>query len=200
MITSLDISGCTALGRILCSYNRIDSLDVSDCTSLDLLNCYSNKLSNLTLSSNLKNLDCSANQLTSLDISKSTALEVLQLNFNKDLREVCVWTMPFPPSGVEVETVGSLNVEFKDCIVGIEGIGKNELKMHPNPTNSILTLEMGISDQYHVEITSMNGQFISSIRVEGTTHHIDLSSYQKGVYFITIRSKDFVTTKKIIKY
>ncbi len=32
------------------------------------------------------------------------------------------------------------------------------------------------------------------------THKLDLSLFPKGVYFITIRSKDFVTTRKIIKY
>jgi hypothetical protein len=35
--------------------------------------------------------------------------------------------------------------------------------------------------------------------MEGPSHHLDLSSFQKGVYLITIRSKDFVTKRKIIK-
>ena len=35
--------------------------------------------------------------------------------------------------------------------------------------------------------------------MEGPTHQLDLSSFQKGVYFITIRSNDFVRTRKIIK-
>ena len=35
--------------------------------------------------------------------------------------------------------------------------------------------------------------------MEGSSHQIDLSSFQKGVYIISIRSKDFVTTEKIIK-
>jgi hypothetical protein len=35
--------------------------------------------------------------------------------------------------------------------------------------------------------------------IEGNTHQLDLSSLQKGVYLITIRSKEFATTKKIIK-
>jgi hypothetical protein len=35
--------------------------------------------------------------------------------------------------------------------------------------------------------------------MEGTSHQLDLSSLQKGVYLISIRSKDFVTTRKVIK-
>ena len=71
--------------------------------------------------------------------------------------------------------------------------------VYPNPTNSLLTIEMGILSQYHIEITSLNGQLFYSTEMEGTSHQIDLSSYPKGVYLITISSNDFVTTKKIIK-
>jgi hypothetical protein len=45
----------------------------------------------------------------------------------------------------------------------------------------------------------MNGQLIYSTKMKGTTLQIDLSPFQKGVYFITIRSEDFVTTRKVIK-
>jgi len=35
--------------------------------------------------------------------------------------------------------------------------------------------------------------------MDGPTLQLDLSSLQKGIYFITIRSKDFLTTRKIVK-
>jgi hypothetical protein len=50
-----------------------------------------------------------------------------------------------------------------------------------------------------VEITSSTGQLISSKEMDGTTLQLDLSSFEKGVYFITVRSKDFLTTLKIVK-
>ncbi len=117
------------------------------------------------------------------------------------LIEVCVWTMPFTPSGVYVETSGSPNVEFKDCssTTGIEKSGLTELSIYPNPTNTLLTIETENPDHYSINITSLNGQLIFSTRMEGTSHQIDLSSFQKGVYFITVRSEDFVTKKKMIK-
>ena len=73
------------------------------------------------------------------------------------------------------------------------------ISIYPNPSNSILTIETGISDHYNIEITCLNGQMMYKTEMEGTTYQLDLSSFQKGVYFITIRSKDFVTTRKIIK-
>lgn len=74
------------------------------------------------------------------------------------------------------------------------------LIIYPNPTNSQFTIETDNPDHYSIEITSLNGQQILTGEMEGTTHQIDLSSFQKGVYFITVRSDDFVTTRKIIKY
>jgi hypothetical protein len=70
---------------------------------------------------------------------------------------------------------------------------------YPNPVTDLLTIETGISDRYDIDITNLNGQLVFRKNIEKPTHKINLSSFQKGVYFITIRSKDFVTTSKIIK-
>lgn len=74
------------------------------------------------------------------------------------------------------------------------------IKIFPNPSFDMLSIETGLADRYKIEITSLNGQEIYSGNMEGTTHQIDLSSFQKGVYFITISSKNLVVTSKIIKY
>jgi hypothetical protein len=54
-------------------------------------------------------------------------------------------------------------------------------------------------DNLSVEITSSRGQLIARKTMNGTTMQLDLSSFRNGIYFITVRSKDFVTTKKIVK-
>jgi hypothetical protein len=71
--------------------------------------------------------------------------------------------------------------------------------VYPNPTNTLLTIETGSTGLYEICITSLNGQVLLDEEMEGPTHQIDLSSFQKGVYFITIRSRDYVWTEKIIK-
>ena len=100
-----------------------------------------------------------------------------------------------------VDTTGSPNVYF---ITQCSGTNEKEsslsgLSFYPNPTNTLLTIDAEQQDHYSININSLNGQLIYSTKMEGTTHQLDLSSFQKGVYFITIRSKDFVTTEKIIK-
>ena len=82
---------------------------------------------------------------------------------------------------------------------GILDYGPKLFSVYPNPTNSMLNIELsGISDQYIIDITYINGQLILSKEIVGPSHQFDLSSFQKGIYFITIRSNGFVETGKII--
>ncbi len=72
-------------------------------------------------------------------------------------------------------------------------------RLFPNPTNNLLTVETSQPGQHFIEITSLNGQLLYIDRMEGPKHQIDLSSFKKGLYFITVRSRDYVMTEKIIK-
>jgi hypothetical protein len=74
-----------------------------------------------------------------------------------------------------------------------------EIRIYPNPANSSLTIETGISGEYSIEIHSVNGQLVYDRILKGTIQYIDLSSFQKGVYFITIRTKQYTGTRKIVK-
>lgn len=206
-LKSLDVSACTALESLRCSHNRLTSLDVSNDTALQHLNCSENQLSCLDVSNNIALywLGCDNNQLSSLDVSNNPLIGsdnywgYLSLRFMPSLREVCVWTLPFPPWRVEVDITGSPNVEFIDCSVDIEESTHPRLRIYPNPAHSELIIEKNYPEHSSIEITSLNGQLLQCSQMEGTIHHIDLSSFQKGVYFITLRSKDFVSTRKIIK-
>ena len=84
-LTSLNVSGCTALTKLWCSGNQLTSLDVSGCTALTELDCYNNQLSSLDLLQNgaLVELDCSRNKLESLDLSACTRLKSLECYRNK---------------------------------------------------------------------------------------------------------------------
>lgn len=74
-----------------------------------------------------------------------------------------------------------------------------EISMYPNPTSGLLTIELEKPDQYQIEIFSLSGQSVFNRRMEGSTYQIDLFSFRKGVYFITLRSEDYVITSKLIK-
>jgi hypothetical protein len=201
-LTSIDISNNTALKHLDCFANSLTSLNVSNNTALTHLGCMRNELARLDVSNctQLESLNCVGNQLTSLNVSNNTALTELSISDIPTLIEVCVWEMAFPPVGVEVDTTGSPNVEFKDCSsTGNDIYSLSELSIYPNPTNGPLTIESLRSGHHSIELNSLNGQLLLIEEREGTSLQLDLSTFQKGIYFITVRSKDFVTTRKIIK-
>jgi Leucine-rich repeat (LRR) protein len=106
------------LERLLCWKNQLTSLDVSQNTALTDLYCAFNQLTSLNVSKNtaLTVLHCFSNPLTSLDISNNSSLKNIQLRDMPSLNEVCVWEMPFPPDGVEVDIANSPNINFTtDC-------------------------------------------------------------------------------------
>lgn len=79
-LTTLDLSGNTALTELYCMDNQLTSIDVSKCSSLKQLWCEQNNLTSLDISKNtaLEEFGCSYNyQLTSLDVSNNLALKVL---------------------------------------------------------------------------------------------------------------------------
>jgi hypothetical protein len=210
LFTNLDLTDNPALRFLDCgnnsalgAFSKLESLNVSNNEALEILHCGSSQLTSLDVSNNinLHHLDLSVNQLTNLDISNNTQLELLDISYNPSLNEVCVWTTPFPPTGITVHSYESPGVCFEtDCNGVCENTEiaeseKSKISVYPIPTKTLLTIETVFLDQYEIEITSLKGQQLLHEEMEGNTHQFDLSSLQKGVYLITVRSKDFVTSR-----
>ena len=126
------------------------------------------------------------------------------VSFNQDLSHWCVENIPALP--LSFADGCPLQPEFypvwRTCPSAVI-IDENDyaelFNLYPIPVNSLITIETDYLGHHLVEITSLNGQPLFSQEMDGPTHQLDLSPFRKGVYFITIRSKDFVTTRKIIK-
>jgi hypothetical protein len=211
-LQTLNLSGCTGLTHLNCSSSNLTGLELSGCTALTWLDCSYNHMTYLDLSANarLDYLNCAANPLSCLDISNNTLLgsgdgdnTKLDLGYMRSLTEVCVWTTPFPPSGMEINISGSPNLYFTEncsgCYTGREEFLHSEISVYPNPANEFVTIRSAHPEHMSVEITSSKGQLISRKEMDGTTLQLDLSSFRQGVYVITIRSKDFLITRKIVK-
>ena len=84
-LSSLGVSGCSALTTLDCSGNELTSLNLSGCTALTELSCFSNQLTSLNLSgcTALTTLECNNNQLTSLNVSDCTSLTTLECDSNQ---------------------------------------------------------------------------------------------------------------------
>ncbi|MDR1198122.1 MAG: hypothetical protein LBK94_03795, partial [Prevotellaceae bacterium] len=118
-LAALNLTGCTALSYLWCSYTQLAALDVSDCTNLTRLDCAYNQLETLDVSGcpNLIEFYCINNQLTSLDVSNHTALTRLSCDENQ---------------------LGSLNISGCTALVELN-CGRNQLTSLDASTNTALT-------------------------------------------------------------
>ena len=74
----------------------------------------------------------------------------------------------------------------------------DKLRIYPNPASDYLTIETDNPKTHTIKIHSLNGQLLYRTKGEVPTFDIDLSSFQKGLYFITVRSRDKERMEKII--
>jgi hypothetical protein len=190
-LTELDVSNNILIVCLLCQENMLSDIDVSACTSLDAFNCSENPLTSLDVSNNTE-------LGSGMPCSYGSGFNITGMPY---LIEVCVWE-GFSPDSIYLNTEGSPNISFTTECSGsteISKYGQQDFSIYPNPTGTILTIETGTPDLYCITITSLNGQRIYNVQMDGTALLIDLSSFPKGIYFLTIRAEDFVATRKIVK-
>ncbi|MHC1704740.1 MAG: FG-GAP-like repeat-containing protein [Tenuifilaceae bacterium] len=78
------------------------------------------------------------------------------------------------------------------------------LKIYPNPTPGLFTIEMDndVMGELNISIITQAGKNILKIKFEKTTRHfssqIDLSGQPKGLYIINLLIEQFKTSRKII--
>jgi hypothetical protein len=113
-LIALDVTHNPQMKKIECSRNRISELDLSANLLLGDLKCKNNLLKSLDLSVNtaLVVMACCGNQLSSINLSQNTKLVAIGIDNMTSLREVCVWTIPFPSEGIKVLMSFSPNAFF----------------------------------------------------------------------------------------
>jgi hypothetical protein len=84
--------------------NQLLDLDVTHNPELTILYCGGNEFTTLDLANNIN--------LGQVPEEWNWSSYHLDLSNNPTLGRVCVWTKPFPPAGIEVNTEGSPNVYF----------------------------------------------------------------------------------------
>ena len=88
LLTSLDLSGCTALTSVDCENNQLTSLDLSGCMALEDVNCENNQLTSLDLSgyTALDDVNCTENPLHNINLTNCTSLDRFSLLNNPTIK------------------------------------------------------------------------------------------------------------------
>ncbi len=75
-------------------------------------------------------------------------------------------------------------------------MGANTIRFFPNPTSNVVTLETEL--KVVLTITSADGKLIYKEQIQGT-YVLDMSNYNKGIYFISLQTNNSKHTEKVIK-
>lgn len=74
------------------------------------------------------------------------------------------------------------------------------IKLYPNPSDNAITIEVNSPvSNAELSITDILGKEISTQTVISSVSTLDISSFEKGVYFLTITDGTRRTTQKFIK-
>lgn len=78
-------------------------------------------------------------------------------------------------------------------------ISENEVSIYPNPTSSMLNVEMPNKNNSSIKIIDVSGRIIYSQIVSQKNTTIDLSKFNKGIYFVEVKNNQQSYVRKIIK-
>jgi len=80
-------------------------------------------------------------------------------------------------------------------------LDNKEIKIYPNPTRGLLTVDIPLreSDRARISIFDMQGRTLMDFNNAGTSTDIDLSGQPAGMYLLRIFINNKPTTWKIIK-
>jgi uncharacterized repeat protein (TIGR01451 family) len=84
---------------------------------------------------------------------------------------------------------------------GVEEVSiENDVTVYPNPTTGLISIATAGNVQVEsIEIYDIYGKLITTKIIESSTPSIDFSGYEKGIYFVTIKTANGEVTKKIMR-
>jgi hypothetical protein len=73
----------------------------------------------------------------------------------------------------------------------------SNLSIYPNPNNGNFIIETNLIEKQTLQIFDVTGKMVLSQTINGKTN-IDMSSLDNGIYFIQLKTKENISTQKII--
>ena len=80
--------------------------------------------------------------------------------------------------------------------VGIEEVENDQLRIYPNPASQLVNVESTV-EIIGIKVYNNAGQLVLDEQVKVFNHQIDVSGYDKGIYYISLETIDGPILKKI---
>ena len=188
-LTNLDLSNNTLLTNLVASDNLFTSLDLSSNTALQALVCQNTSLSSLILS-NGNNM-----VLENIDVRFNTSLSCIEVDDENEANA---------ENGVYANWLKDTMATYsEDCAATLSmdtTLFKHlDIEVYPNPSDGVFNVRS--NENLHLnqlQLFDIHGKLISNINTNGA-HFYPLSiNLQNGIYFLKVKTKKGVISKKII--
>ncbi len=84
-------------------------------------------------------------------------------------------------------------------VISFSRISEQNIKLYPNPTNSVLNIDILEGSFDEIMIFSTTGAMVKKVEPNGTNLTIDVSEFAAGMYFVRFVSNGLAVTKRFIK-
>ncbi len=84
-------------------------------------------------------------------------------------------------------------------ITSLNDFAQQEILIYPNPVKDEMTIQLNRIQPFKIEIINLHGKIMYQSEETGISHNVNLLSFNSGIYFVRVKSKDFALTQKILK-
>ena len=123
-------------------------------------------------------------------------------NLNFMLRKEGYWDYDSTLNVVNSDVVFNAILSSTTSIISVD---KENIKIYPNPSSGLFNLEIDNTEniQYLIKVYDILGSVVYQNQIKGSQYikqQIDLSTYAKGIYFLSVESDyNVISNRKIIK-
>jgi hypothetical protein len=96
----------------------------------------------------------------------------------------------------------SASVNESDTVFFEEILAEKQIKIYPNPVESVLTIlisDYTPSMEGEFSLLNMGGMMLNRRRITAETTYVEMSRYPKGIYVLYIQLRGQLTSWKVIK-
>lgn len=204
-----DLTGIEAfvsVKTLYCYTNSLTTLDLSGNSALSSLYCNDNELTHLDISANtnLTQLYCQDNLLTSLNVANGNNSNFYQdydgvySNFKGNPNLTCIQVDDANDAAINWSALKDASANYsEDCgyALSTANVMAQTVSMYPNPTKGQITINH-LTSINQVDLFTITGNKVLS----STNTTINISHLPPGLYLVKITTEDTKTVvKKIIK-
>ena len=107
------------------------------------------------------------------------------------------------PSWYTISDVPILRMNFDPATAwvptGISELNSSAVNIYPNPTSGIINIQLEGNNKYNIKVINILGETVHVSTIMGSTSHsVDLTSFDKGIYTIELSNNNEVYVEKVI--